>query len=307
MTPVFKDYLWGGTRLRDEFNKKTDLPVVAESWEVSCHPDGLSTIGNGVLTGQTLDSVLKLYPAWMGSQCAGMTEFPLLIKLIDARDKLSLQVHPDDEYARRVERQAGKNEMWYIAGAQPESELILGFKTPLSMAEMRTVLTGSGLLPAVRRVTVHAGDCYCIPAGLLHAIGSGISIVEVQQSSNVTYRVYDYARKDSAGNSRELHLDKAIDVIDPTLRANNATGNILADWRFFRSELLVVDGYIDSCCEHESFQCLVIVDGELSLICGDHELLLRKGETVFMPAGIGKYVLNGPARAVYVSAASNSP
>ena len=301
MKPFFKDYIWGGTRLKDEYNKKTNLPIVAESWEVSCHPDGLSVICNTDLCGQTLDSVLKSYPEWMGRACTGKTELPILIKLIDAREALSLQVHPGDEYARRVEHQAGKNEMWYIAEAKPGAELILGFKEPLSKETVRAKITGNDLLSVVRRIPVSAGDCYCVPAGMLHAIGDGIQIVEVQQTSNVTYRVYDYDRRDAEGNPRELHIDKAADVIDTGLRAEKATSGKLTDWSYFKCQLLDTNGEIKIFCGEESFQCLVTIDGGVSIVYNNEETVLKKGETVFIPAGTGDYLLNGAAKVMMVS------
>ena len=307
MRPVFKDYLWGGTRLKDEYNKKTTLPIVAESWEVSCHPDGLSIIDNGELSGMTLETVLKSYPELMGHLCAGLKEFPLLIKLIDARQLLSLQVHPDDKYAFDKEKQSGKNEMWYIAAAKPGAELILGFNEQLTKDEIKTAIRNNELLQKTKRVPVTAGECYCVPAGLLHAICEGVIIVEVQQNSNLTYRVYDYDRKDNNGNRRELHIEKAVDVLDTTLQAVNSTSSLLTDWQYFTCELITVENEIDFHCGNESFQCLVIIEGELSLISENienkdtHNLSLKKGETAFIPASMGKYKLNGNAELIIVS------
>ena len=307
MRPFFKDYLWGGTRLKDEYNKITTLPIVAESWEVSCHPDGLSIIDNGELSGLTLDTALKRYPQWLGSLCTGMTEFPLLIKLIDARELLSLQVHPDDIYAQNTEKQSGKNEMWYVAAAKPEAELILGFNEPLTKEKIKTAIEKNELLQKTKRVPVTAGDCYCVPAGLLHAICEGVIIVEVQQNSNLTYRVYDYDRKDNNGNRRELHIEKAVDVLDTTLQAKKSTSTLLTDWQYFTCELITVENELDFNCNNESFQCLVIIEGELSLISENnenkdvHNLQLKKGESAFIPAGMGKYKLTGKAETMIVS------
>ncbi|MCL2627972.1 MAG: class I mannose-6-phosphate isomerase [Oscillospiraceae bacterium] len=208
LNPVIKEYIWG-----------------TESWEVSTHPDGLCTIANGEFAGQTLKEAVGC-------------DIPVLIKTIDANDSLSLQVHPNDEYAQRVENQRGKNEMWYIAAAEPGAELILGFSEEISKTELRELIKSGELLTKVRHVPVKAGDCYCIPAGMLHAIGKGIKIIEVQQSSNVTYRVYDYDRRDSLGNPRELHIDKAIDVLDTTLQAVKSDTKDLTKWEYFQCELI---------------------------------------------------------------------
>jgi len=307
MRPHFKDYLWGGTRLKDEYNKKTNLPVVAESWEVSCHPDGLSIIDNGELSGLTLDAVLKKNPDWTGTLCTGMTEFPLLIKLIDANQLLSLQVHPDDNYARNVENQQGKNEMWYVASANSGAELILGFKEPLSKDEIKNAIKKNELLTATKRIPVKKGDCYSVPAGLLHAICEGIIIVEVQQNSNLTYRVYDYDRKDNSGNKRELHIEKAVDVLDTSLQAKKSTGDLLTDWQYFKCEFITINKEMDFYCNKESFQCLIIIDGEVSVSgktekhTDENVLSLKKGETAFIPAGMGKYKLVGLADIMMVS------
>jgi len=304
MRPFYKDYLWGGTRLKEEYNKETDLKIVAESWEVSCHPDGPCVIGNGEFEGKTLDHVLKLHPGWMGSACAGMTELPILIKFIDAREVLSLQVHPDDDYASRVEQQAGKNEMWYIADARPGAELILGFKEQLAGDRVKSAIINNELPTLVRRIPVSAGDCYRVPAGLLHAVCDGILIVEVQQNSNLTYRVYDYDRKDINGNKRELHIEKAVDVLDTTLQAEKATGTVLTDWQYFRSEIVIVNGEIDLNCDEKSFQCLVTIKGELTVKSENphkfENLKLKKGETAFLPAGMGKYTLSGTAKLMLI-------
>jgi len=237
MQPIIKEYIWG-----------------TESWEVSTHPDGLCTIKNGEFAGKTLKEVLG-------------RDLPVLIKVIDAHDKLSLQVHPNDEYALLHEGDRGKNEMWYITEAEQGAELILGFKEPLSREKLREHIENNTILEEVNHVPVKEGDCYLIPAGMIHAIGKGIKIIEVQQSSNVTYRVYDYDRRDSLGNPRELHIDKAIDVIDTTLKAVKAESEILTDWEYFHCELVASDdGKRQIRCKVDNFECLTnIKTGETHL------------------------------------------
>ena len=231
MQPVLKNYIWG-----------------TESWEVSTHPDGLSTVKNGENAGKTLKEVLR-------------RDLPVLIKLIDAHDKLSLQVHPDDKYALANEGQSGKNEMWYITEAKKGAELILGFTEKLSKEELRKHIEKGTILEKVRYVPVKAGDCYCIPAGMLHAIGKDIKIIEVQQSSNVTYRVYDYDRRDSAGSPRQLHIDKAIDVLDTTLEAVKANPPKLADWKYFNCELITAEtGEIKLRTKAENFEFITDIE-----------------------------------------------
>ena len=217
MRPAFKDYLWGGTRLREEYGKDCDLSPVAESWEISCHPDGPSTVMGGPCAGKTLAELLQEHPEWMGTRDGAAVygefprgEFPLLIKLIDAAQSLSIQVHPADDYARRVENQQGKNEMWYVVDAAPGAELIIGFQRPVDKEELRRRIADGTLEEVAAKIPVRAGDCFSIPAGMLHAIGGGILIAEVQQNSNVTYRVYDFGRKNPDGSQRELHVSNKL-------------------------------------------------------------------------------------------------
>lgn len=295
MNPAFKDYLWGGTRLRDIYGKRTDLPIVAESWEISCHPDGPSTVALGGLEGKTLAEALALHPGWTGERCARLSEFPLLIKLIDAKQALSLQVHPGDEYARRVEKQLGKNEMWYVLEAEPGAELILGFQHPVGRDELRKRIADQTLTEITRSVPVKPGDCYCIPAGMLHAIGAGILVAEVQQSSNVTYRVYDYGRRGPDGNPRELHIEKALDVVDTSLRAENS-GHIagpLANWPYFQATLLQTDARAELDCDSATFRCALVASGSPTLHWAGGRLPLCPGESVFLPAGLGRCSFSG--------------
>lgn len=294
--------------MREEYGKQSDNPTLAESWEISCHPDGRSLVANGPLAGETLAAALAAHPGWMGTACAEKREFPLMIKLIDARDRLSLQVHPSDEYALREEGQLGKNEMWYVMDALPGAELILGFSRPVDREELRRRITEDTLTEVTRRVPVEPGDCYCIPAGLLHAIGAGTLIAEIQQNSNVTYRVYDYGRRGADGKLRDLHVEKALDVIDSSLCALQATepafqeeGCIvtpLTGWSWFRTDLLEISGHSAFDCDNESFRCLMVVSGKLTIQGGKGEAHLCAGESAFLPAGLGAVALLGQASAL---------
>ena len=206
-----KDYLWGGNRLR-EFGKESDADKIAESWELSCHPDGESVIASGDYAGMTLPAFLAAHPEAAGESCRDFERFPVLIKLIDAHDNLSVQVHPDDAYALAHEGEYGKTEMWYIVDAEPGAELLYGFARDVTKEEFRRAIEENTLLDLVRHVPVRPGDVFFIPAGTLHAIGKGILIAEIQQNSNTTYRVYDYGRVGKDGKPRELHIAKALDV-----------------------------------------------------------------------------------------------
>ena len=307
---AYKDYLWGGIRLKEEFGKVTDVDPVAESWEISCHPDGDSMITNGEFEGRSLWSVLSSNTEMMGTKCIDKSQFPVLIKFIDAKDKLSLQVHPDDAYAFREENQQGKNEMWYIVDCVPDAKLILGFKHEHTKEELRSMIENDTMQDHVQFVDISPGDCYCIPAGLLHAICEGVLIAELQQNSNVTYRVYDYGRVGPDGQPRELHIKKALDVTNTSLKPEKSdlgiikTANYieekLADWDYFNAWKLNLFGKIELNAGIESFQTLTCLKGSATLQYDDGSLDLGKGESIFIPAGFGRYILEGDAEFFFV-------
>ena len=213
LEPPVKDYLWGGTRLKTDYHFKTDKEKAAEAWVLSCHPDGMSRLAEGEMKGLTLPEAALKYPGnFFGTRCAEFEEFPMLVKLIDAKRDLSVQVHPDDEYARREEHQSGKAEMWMVLEAEPGAALYYGFARAVSRDEIEKSLAENTLIDLLRRVPVQPGDVFYIPPGTVHAIGAGMVIAEIQQSSNVTYRLYDYDRTGKDGKKRELHIDKALAV-----------------------------------------------------------------------------------------------
>ncbi|MFV0400440.1 MAG: type I phosphomannose isomerase catalytic subunit [Oscillospiraceae bacterium] len=312
MEPAYKDYLWGGDTLVNEFHKNTSLRPLAESWEVSCHPDGPSIVKEGQFAGMTLANVLAQHPAWLGEKSLSHSEFPVLIKLIDAKDNLSLQVHPDDAYARKHEGQQGKNEMWYVVEAQPGAELILGFQQKIDREKLELRIRDNTILEVVNSVPVHTGDCFEIPAGMLHAIGAGVVIAEVQQSSNVTYRVYDYDRRGPDGKARQLHVAQALDVTDTALKAvpvpreNDLTsGGLfreqLTNWKWFRANKLDCREKGSFTVTTESFQTLTVLDGSCALTAGDRTLSLQRGDSIFLPADLGEVQLTGTASLLNVS------
>ena len=213
LTPAFKDNIWGGTRLKTEYNKHTDMKIVAESWELSTHKDGESRINGGEYDGLKLSEYIeKIGKDKLGKRALEFNYFPLLIKFIDAKNNLSIQVHPDDEYALKHEGEYGKTEMWYIMDAEKGSYLYYGFNRSITKEEYEKRISDNTLLEVLNKVEVKKGDMFFIPSGTVHAIGSGILICEIQQNSNTTYRVYDYDRRDANGNPRQLHIKQAIDV-----------------------------------------------------------------------------------------------
>ena len=309
LQPCGKDYLWGGTRLRDEYGKKIDLTPLAETWECSVHPDGPSVIANGEFKGQTLAEVLKRHPEYLGSKVKN-GELPVLVKFIDAKQDLSVQVHPDDEYAQEHEGDNGKTEMWYVIDAEEGASLIYGFKHKVTEEILRHALETGTLDKHLQKVEVHKGDTYFVPAGTIHGIGRGILIAEIQESSNVTYRVYDYDRVDKNGKKRELNFDKAVQVMDmnvaPDVKQNprlikhypGCSRELLCRCKYFETERIQVSKGFSFTVRDESFQVLMCLDGYGQVETMDAEqkpIRFSKGETMFLPAGIGRCLVIGDA------------
>lgn len=310
-SPSFKDYLWGGIRLKTEFGKVCDLEKVAESWELSCHPDGPCTILNGADAGKTLAQWLEeAGPDALGTNCAAFDRFPVLIKLIDAKDNLSVQVHPNDDYAMRVEGEPGKTEMWYIVDCDPGATLLYGFNHEISKDEFAQRIQNNTLLEVATAVPVHKGDVFFIEAGTLHAIGAGILIAEIQQNSNTTYRVYDFGRVGADGKPRALHVDKAMDVTklapatypvsQGTVVSETAscTDRKLAACDKFTVHALDIDGAATRTAGSDSFHSLLVTecDGEVTVTGKTNAVTLKLGESAFIPANSGDYTVCGKGR-----------
>lgn len=310
LEPAFKDYIWGGTRLRDDFGKKCDLPKIAESWELSCHKDGMSVIANGEFKGLTLSEFIqKEGKDVLGSNCGKFEDFPILIKLIDAKDNLSVQVHPDNEYAQRVEGEYGKTEMWYIVDCDDGAELLYGFKKEISKEEFKERIENNTLLEVTNSVPVKKGDVFFIRSGTLHAIGKGILIAEIQQNSNTTYRIYDYGRVGSDGKPRQLHIDKALDVtnlcpakpypVSEPVQKDDYTEKLLSSCEYFTVYSMDIDGGTSLSAGSSSFVHILVLDGEAVLSADNaDDIKLVKGSSVFIPAGFGSFKINGKCTAV---------
>ena len=233
LTAPCKDYLWGGNRLREEYGKVSDADKIAESWELSCHKDGQSVIADGEFKGLTLSELIeKQGKEVLGDNCKKFDNFPILIKLIDAKDNLSVQVHPNNDYALRVEGEYGKTEMWYIVDCEEGASLYYGFSREISKEEFVERIEQKTLLEVLNKVEVQKGDVLFIEPGTIHAIGKGNLIAEIQQNSNVTYRVYDYGRKGADGKERDLHIEKALQVTKriPMMRKQSIEGTRLASY-----------------------------------------------------------------------------
>lgn len=309
LQPVGKDYFWGGTRLREEYGKKIDLIPLAETWECSVHPDGPSVVLNGQYKGKTLTEVLKLYPEYLGTKMKN-GEFPILVKFIDAKKELSVQVHPSDEYSRIHEHQNGKTEMWYVIDADKDASLIYGFRHKVTEKILKNAVNTGTLDKHLQKVPVHKGDVFYVPAGTVHGIGAGILIAEIQESSNVTYRVYDYDRVDKNGNKRELHFDKAVQVMNMNVTPDvkqkprmvrhypGCSRELLCRCKYFEIERIQVTKGFSFSVREESFQVLMCLDGVGQVETMDAELKpirFIKGETLFLPAGLGRCLVVGDA------------
>ena len=309
---VTKSPIWGGRRLLEGWGKTSDAETVGESWELTVRKNEKCKIINGALAGKTLDEVIDTYGKELTGGDFGSPNFPILIKLIDADDALSVQVHPDDDYAARVENDRGKTEMWYIVDADEGAELICGLADGVTSADFARAVREGRLESALKHQPVKKGECYFIPAGMAHAIGKGILIAEIQQNCDLTYRVYDYDRRDAAGNLRELHVEKALDVIRPfTEDEINAvryacTGGIptserlLAHCPFFRVEQITLTG--DKVTLRDGkMQHLLCLDGEAVLTCDGTEYLIRRGESWLIPASLSGVTLTGNATLILSS------
>ena len=320
LTPAAKDYLWGGNRLNDDFGKEIDLSPLAETWECSTHPDGPSIIVNGIYRGQKLTDVLKEHPEFLGEHSMALGELPILIKFIDAKQDLSLQVHPNDEYAKIHENgQLGKSEFWYVLDATKDAKLIYGFHHDVESEVLKKSIFEGTVEKYAQKLSVKKGDMFYIEAGTVHAIGAGALIAEIQENSNLTYRMYDYNRVDKNGKKRELHLDKALAVANlkkieepgrplHVLRyGKGSSSEVLCRCKYFQVERLLVN--TERCrtlvhfqTDSLSFQVLLCIGGCGSLHFGEEQALhFFKGDCIFVPADSVPIKIHGDAEFLKVS------
>lgn len=305
LIPSVADYIWGGRRLIEEYGIKTDKDPAAEAWVLSCHSAGPSTVEDGEFKGQTLEQVWENHKEICGTNGNKFEFFPILIKFIDAKNNLSIQVHPDNDYAMRVEGEYGKTEAWYILDCDEGAELILGFNREVSVEEFKKAAQSEEMLNIVNKVKVKKGDLFFIESGTLHAICKGILLAEVQQNSNTTYRVYDYGRVGADGKPRALHIDKAADVTKlcpPTItnaserdveKQDGGTRTHLTECDLFKMYSVEADGEYVSEAGDESFVSLLCLDGSAEVVCGKKTLGMKKGESLFIPASSGEFKIIG--------------
>ena len=315
LKPAGKDYLWGGSRLKDDFSKDLEENALAETWECSTHPDGPSIVASGKYEGMTLTDVLKGHPEYLGTHPKTDGELPILIKLIDAKKDLSVQVHPTDDYAMHHEKgQLGKTEMWYVLDAVKDATLVYGFRHDMDKKTVQKSIEEGTVEKYLQKVPVKKNDLFYIEAGTVHAIGAGTLIAEIQENSNLTYRMYDYNRVDREGKKRDLHIEKALEVANLKSSAEprqplrvlkyrrGCASELLCRCRYFEVYRMLVN---TECCrslvsyraDSESFRVLLCTEG-CGLISMDDQRSLSffKGDCIFIPADSIEMKIHGSAQ-----------
>lgn len=334
LSPAGKDYLWGGRKLRDNFAKQIDLNPLAETWECSVHPDGVSTVASGYFKGMGLDKLLKLHSEMLGTNAHG--QLPMLVKLIDAKLDLSVQVHPNDKYASAYENgQRGKTEMWYVLEAAKDAKLVYGFSRDMDRETVEKSIADGTIERYLKKVPIHKDDVIFVPAGQVHAIGAGVVVAEIQESSNLTYRFYDYNRVGKDGKKRPLHIQKALDVVNykacgelrqplriKRFRRGYAT-ELLCRCPYFQVERMLLNtervrAMANIQTGENTFQVLLCTDGcgviQWSTWCGQpgtenkspeqlpvQSMNFYRGDCIFIPAESVPVKIHGTAQLLEVS------
>ena len=311
--PILKERIWGGTKLKTYLNKPITSSITGESWEISTVENDVSVVTNGSLKGKSLNELINEFPeAVLGTKVYAQfgKQFPLLFKYLDAREDLSIQLHPNDELAKKRHNSFGKTEMWYVMQADTDARLIVGFKEKSSPEEYIQNLNNKTLLNILDTKKVQQGDVFMLNTGTIHAIGAGIVIAEIQQTSDITYRVYDFDRVDANGNQRELHIDLALEALNyEKIEAQRFysktenTSNEIVNCQYFTTNIIPLDGNIKTDKNQTSFTVYMCVDGEFQLTVGDENFNYKKGDTVLIPAALTDFQLSGKASIleIYIS------
>ena len=311
--PIFKERLWGGNKLQSLLHKPITSNQTGESWELSTIEGNVSTIANGAFAGQLITSVLAEFP----NEILGTAvyerfgnQFPLLFKYLDAKEDLSVQVHPNDVLAKQRHNSFGKTEMWYVVQANADARLIVGFREELNQATYLAHLKNKTLLTTLNEIKVQQGDVFLIETGTVHAIGAGIVVAEIQQTSDITYRLYDFDRVDSDGNLRELHVDLALDAINYNTvssqkhyQKNSNQSNPVVDCPYFTTQFIPLEGEIEVQKTGATFTVYMCVEGSFELELAGQNYLYSKGDTVLIPAALTSFQLSGKASIleIYIS------
>lgn len=311
--PIFKERIWGGTKLKTVLNKPIVSEITGESWELSTVKGDVSVVSNGVLKGNSLDDLINSDPeAMIGSEVYKRfgKQFPLLFKFLDAREDLSIQVHPNDALAKKRHNSFGKTEMWYIMQADADARIIVGFKKQSNAAEYLENLKNKTLLSILDDVKVKSGDVFFLETGTVHAIGAGLVVAEIQQTSDITYRLYDFDRVDDKGNSRELHVDLALDAINynkiETLKKYDSIqnqSNPIVDCPYFTTNFLPLKGILSMNKTANTFTVYMCVEGNFEIEYKGQKFQYKKGDTILIPAAMKIFELNGEASIleIYIS------
>jgi mannose-6-phosphate isomerase len=301
--PILKEKIWGGQKLKTLLNKNSALPNIGESWELSDVEGDTSIVSSGSLKGLSLKELLETYKhdlVGLHNYKIFHNKFPLLIKFIDAKDDLSIQLHPNDELAAKRHNSFGKTEMWYVMQADKNSNLIVGFNQKITPELYLKHLENKTLPKILNFDKVTVGDAYFIEVGRVHAIGAGVMLAEIQQTSDITYRVYDWDRKDDQGNERELHNDLALDAIDFDMEDDfrvqysktKNTSNEMVNCPYFTTNYLCLDKTLKKENYHDSFMIYICVEGSARIVTENHSEIINKGETVLLPAALTSFEIS---------------
>ena len=311
--PILKERIWGGTKLKTLLNKPIISNITGESWEISTVVNDVSTVANGFFKGKFLNELLEEYPvAILGTKVYEQfgKQFPLLFKYLDARKDLSIQLHPNDTLAKKRHNSFGKTEMWYVMQADEDANLIVGFKERSTPEEFLDNLNKKTLLNILDTKKVKNGDVFFLETGTIHAIGAGNVIAEIQQTSDITYRIYDFDRVDAKGNTRELHVDLALeainyDVVQAQKEYNKLenVSNEMVHCNYFTTNFIPLEGSVNVKKNKESFTVYMCVDGNFELVYEGQSYAYQKGDTILIPAEMNEYQIFGKASLleIYIS------
>jgi mannose-6-phosphate isomerase len=311
--PILQDRIWGGTKLKTDLGKNIPTQTTGESWELSTVNGNVSVVKDGEYAGKPLTDLLEQFPTeLLGTKVHEQfgKQFPLLFKFLDAREDLSIQVHPNDELAKKRHNSFGKTEMWYVMQADPGSRIIVGFKEKSSPQEYLEKLESKKIIDILNQEEAKKGDVYFLETGTIHAIGAGIVIAEIQQTSDITYRIYDWDRVDANGKGRELHVDLALDAMNynttntkKEYNKDENKSNTMVDCPYFTTNFLPLNGFTDISKNGNSFTVYICTEGEYSIDADSQTYTFKKGDTVLIPAGLTTYSLTGTATLleIYIS------
>lgn len=291
--PIYKERIWGGNNLKKIFGRNLPNHLVGESWELSSHENGTSIVMNGSLAGKNLQEIMIEYKEKLiGKKFADGYHFPLLIKIIDANDKLSIQVHPEEQYADPAQGETGKTEAWYVVSAREKAEIIYGIKEDITKEDFIKAVESNTVNDVVKRVPVKAGDMVFVPAGMVHALPEGVMVYEVQQNSDTTYRIYDYDRVGDDGKRRELHIKKGIEVIRFTGESSCDFNKSSIRCPHFSMDKLEIQGIRNEKTE-EQFIIYCVIAGNGEILYKDSAETLIAGDTILIPACLGEFIIQG--------------